>query len=102
IETALRTLPDRIREILQQGAAFRTAGDGPSSGHVDRPRAERVLFLNSRWLLKFLFFCSSTGILIPVLPILAVRQKVPPEKRLISALIVRLWRLRHKRFFAGV
>lgn len=76
VEPALRTLPDRIGEILQQRAAFRTAGDGPGAWHVDRPRPERILFFRGRRLPGLSFpFRSRAGILVSVLPILAVGQE---------------------------
>src|ERR1019366_1963301 len=93
-EAALRALPDRVGEILQQRAAFRTARDGPRSRHVDRARPEGVFFFWGRWLLE-LFYRSRTGILVSALPILGVGQKAPPENRI----IVRLWRVWHKSFF---
>jgi hypothetical protein len=87
IEPALRTLPDGIRKILQQRAAFRAAGDGSCSWHVDRTRSERILSFDRRRLLRLsLSFRSRAGILVSVLPILAVGQKTPPEKRLILRL----------------
>jgi hypothetical protein len=78
IETALRALPDWIGEILQQRAAFGAAGNGACAGHVDRPRAEGVFFLDGGGLLEFLFW-SSAGILVSALPIFAVGQRVPPS-----------------------
>jgi hypothetical protein len=93
-EGTLRALPDRVGEILQQRAAFRTARDGPRSRHVDRARPEGVLFFRGRWLIE-LFLRSRTGILVSALPILAVGQKVPPANRI----ILRLWRVWHKSFF---
>jgi hypothetical protein len=96
VEPALRTLPERVREILQQRAAFGAAGDGPGSWHVDGPRPERILFFRGRRLPGLsLPFRSRAGILVAVLPVLAVGHKMPPEKRL----ILRLWRVPHKSFF---
>src|ERR1700687_3300346 len=96
VEPALRTLPDGIREILQQRATFSAAGDGPGSWHVDRPRPERILSFGGRRLLRIsLSFRSRAGILVSALPILAVGQKTPPEKRL----MLRFWRVPHKRLF---
>src|ERR1700687_6134517 len=78
VEPALRTLPDGIREILQQRATFSAAGDGPGSWHVDRPRPERILSFGGRRLLRIsLSFRSRAGILVSALPILAVGQKTP-------------------------
>src|SRR6266478_846277 len=94
VESALRALPDWIGEILQQCAAFRTAGDGPCARHVHRTRPECVFFLRRRRLLE-LFFRPATGILVSALPVFAVGQEVPPAR----TLILRLWRARHKRFF---
>ena len=84
VEPALRALPDRSREILQQRSAFRAAGNGARSRHVDRARPERILFSRSRWLLE-LFFRSGTGILVSALPILAVGQKRLLKNALFSA-----------------
>ena len=79
-ETAFRALADWVGEILQQRSTFGATGDGPSSGHVDGPRPECVLFLRGNWLLKFLFWTTArTGVLVAALPILAVGQKAPPE-----------------------
>ncbi|SPE42711.1 hypothetical protein SBA7_1580011 [Candidatus Sulfotelmatobacter sp. SbA7] len=86
IEPALRTLPDGIREILQQRATFGAAGDGPCSWHVDRPRPERILSFGGRRLLRlFLPFRSRAGILVSALPILAVGQKTLLKNALFSA-----------------
>lgn len=86
VEPALRTLPDRVRQILQERTTFRTAGDGPCSWHVDRPRPERILSFGGRRLLRLSFsFRSRAGILVSVLPILAVGQKRLPENASFSA-----------------
>jgi hypothetical protein len=76
VEAAFWTLADGIGEILQQGTAFGTAGDGSRSRHVDGARAESIfsLWTGSRRLLEF-FFCATTGILVSALAILAVGQK---------------------------
>ena len=84
VEPALRALPDRIGEILQQCATFRTAGDGSCSGHVHRPRPECVFSFRRRRLLE-LFFRPATGILVSALPVFAVGQEVPPAERSFSA-----------------
>src|SRR5437879_1258459 len=84
VEAAFRALPDRIGEILQQCATFRTAGDGPCARHVHRTRSECVFFFWRRWLVE-LFFRSTTGILISALPVFAVGQEVPPAERSFSA-----------------
>src|ERR1700687_1636897 len=52
IEPALWTLPDGVREILQERAAFRAAGDGSRSRHVDRPRPEGILSFGGGRLLR--------------------------------------------------
>jgi hypothetical protein len=76
IETTFRTLANGVGEILQQGAAFGTAGDGSRSRHVDGARAKGIfsLWTGRRRLVEF-FFCATTGILVSVLAILAVGQK---------------------------
>ena len=75
-ETAFRALANGIGEILQEGTAFGTAGDGSRSGHIDGARAKGIfsLWRGSRRLVEF-SFCATTGILVSVLAILAVGQK---------------------------
>jgi len=85
IESTLRTLRDRVGQILQQRAALRATRDGARSWHVDGARPEGVLFFRGRGLLE-LFLRSSTGILVSALAIFAVGQKAPPEKRFILRL----------------
>ena len=94
VEAALRALADGIGEILEQGATFGAAGDGARSRHVDGPRPERILSFRGRRFVELLFR-SPAGILVSVLPVLTIRQKVPPAKRP----ILRLWQAPHKRFF---
>jgi len=83
-ETALRALPDRVHEILQQRTAFRATRDRARSRHVDRARSEGIFFFRGGWLLEF-SFGSGTGILVSALAILAVGQKGPPEDAPFSA-----------------
>src|SRR5208282_1022421 len=81
IEAALGTLAEGSGQILKQGAALGTAGDGARSRHVDGARAESIFSLRTwtwgRWLVEF-FFWACAGILISVLAILTVGQKRPP------------------------
>src|SRR5258708_16957253 len=88
VESAFWALPDRIGEILQQRAAFRTPGNGSWSGHVHRTRSAGVFSFRLRRALLELLFRSATGILVSALAIFAVGQEVPTSR----TLILRRWR----------
>src|SRR6202051_1633915 len=74
--------------MLQQRATFGAAGAGSRSGHVERTRSEGVFSFCCGWFVEF-FLRLATGILVAALPILAIGQKVPPEKLPHSALLAR-------------
>ena len=84
IESALGTLAERLRQILQQGSALRATRNRSCPRHVDGPGPESVVFLGRR-LLQF-FLRLAAGILVSALAILAVGQSTPPRTRLIVRL----------------
>jgi len=96
-ELALRALPDRIREVGQQGAAFGAARNGAGSRHIDGAWTKRIFpFCDGR--LLELFLRATTRILISALSILAVRQKGLLRDASLSAFC----HARYKTFFVAL
>jgi len=88
-EPTLGTISDGIGQVLQESSALGATRDGAGSGHVERTGSESIFSFCGGWFFEF-FLRLAGGILVSALPILAVRQRVPPEKLPHSALLARL------------
>ena len=76
VESAFRTLPDRIGKILQKRSAFRATGDGARSRHVDAAAVRRCFLFWRQRIFRILFSSAAgPGILVSALPIFAIGQK---------------------------
>jgi hypothetical protein len=88
-EPTLGTISDGIGQVLQESSALGATRDGAGSRHVERTGSESIFSFCGGWFFEF-FLRLAGGILVSALPILAVRQIVPPEKLPHSALLARL------------
>ena len=88
-EPTLGTISDRIGQVLQESSALGATRDGAGSGHLERTGSESIFSFCGGWFFEF-FLRLAGGILVSALPILAVGQRVPPEKLPHSALLARL------------